>query len=223
MSFEAVKTYYNKIAKAYDTSRFENTYGDFIDRQERAYLKKHLTKSGVILNLGCGTGRFMEYASIGADFSEEMLAVAKTKFPDKNFVTSPAHQISIESNSVDTIICFHVIMHLSKEYTEEIFTEAHRILKPGGVFIFDYPSAKRRRAINYKAENWHGANAYTKKETSNLVGTRFKILKNKGVLFIPIHRFPKKMRSALFGFDQLMTSSPLKHYSSYMICKLEKV
>lgn len=227
MSFEAVKSYYNKIAEDYDTSRFENTYGDFIDRQERAYLKKHLAKprdqKGVILNLGCGTGRFMEFSTIGADFSEEMLAVAKTKFPDKQFLISPAHQLPIEDESVDTIICFHVIMHLSKEYTEEIFKEVHRILKPGGIFIFDYPSAKRRKSINYKAENWHGANAYSKKETSKLVGDRFKMLNTKGILFCPIHRFPKKMRGYLYGFDQLMTSSPLKQYSSYLICKIEKI
>lgn len=222
MSYEAVKSYYNKIANDYDTSRFENTYGDFIDRQERAYLKKHLPSGGIILNLGCGTGRFMEFSTIGSDFSEEMLVVAKAKFPHKNFIASPAHQLTLDSESVDTIICFHVIMHLSKEYTAEVFKEVHRILKPGGTFIFDYPSAKRRRAMNYKAENWHGANSYSKKETTNLVGDKFKLLNTKGVLINPIHRFPRKLRKSLYGFDQLMTSSPLKYYSSYIICQIEK-
>jgi len=70
-------------------------------------------------------------------------------------------------------------LHLSKEYTEEIFREAHRVLKPVGNFIFDYPSAKRRKAINYKSENWHGANSYTKSETTKLVEDRFKILNIK--------------------------------------------
>src|SRR6188472_438366 len=106
MSYDAVKDYYNKIAKDYDTSRFENTYGDFIDRQERRYLNKHLPKQGVILNLGCGTGRFMEYSTVGSDFSEEMLAVAKAKFPGKDFVTAPAHQLPFGDNSVDSVICF---------------------------------------------------------------------------------------------------------------------
>jgi len=95
MSFEAVKTYSNKTAKEHDISRFENTYGDFIDRQERAYLKKNLSKQGSILYLGCGTGRFMEYSTIGLDFSDEMLAVAKENFPNKKYITQPAHLTSM--------------------------------------------------------------------------------------------------------------------------------
>ena len=68
-----VKDYYNKIANDYDDSRFNNTYGRYIDSQERALISTVLKSQKLVLNLGCGTGRFMEYCSHGSDFSEEML------------------------------------------------------------------------------------------------------------------------------------------------------
>ena len=116
MSFEAVKSYYNKITTDYDTSRFENTYGDFINRQERVYRKKNLPKKGIFLNLGCGTGRFMEYPTIGVDFSDEMLALAKTKFPNKKYTTATAHLTTIDFNSVDSssaFMLYHYLVQIS--------------------------------------------------------------------------------------------------------------
>ena len=114
MASTEVKDYYNKIAKEYDSSRFDNTYGQFIERQERKFLDKHLLPGARILNLGCGTGRFMEYCSDGADFSEEMLTVAHQNYPNYSYHLCDAAKTPYEDNTFDAVICFHVIMHLSK-------------------------------------------------------------------------------------------------------------
>ena len=60
-------------------------------------------------------------------------------------------------------------MHLDKITTEEIFKEVYRILKPNGLFIFDYPSAERRKLTRDKQSNWHGANSYSKREISEVI------------------------------------------------------
>ena len=39
-----IKKYYDTLAQSYDSDRFENSYGKFIDTQERLYLKECLNK-----------------------------------------------------------------------------------------------------------------------------------------------------------------------------------
>lgn len=218
-----VRGYYNNIAPIYDTDRFKNSYGKFIDKQERRYLEKHLKSNGKTLNLGCGTGRFMEYSDVGIDFSLEMLKVAEKKYPDLLFHCADAATTPFENNQFDQIICFHVFMHLTIEETAAIFREVNRILKPGGKFIFDYPSSERRKITKYKASNWHGANDFTKPEIEKLIHSqKWKTVHKKGVLFFPIHKFPNWLRKTVFPIDQLISTSFLKHYSSYLIHIIEK-
>ena len=222
MSKEKVLNYYNDIAQSYDSSRFSNTYGNFIDRQERIFLDRGLTSKNT-LNLGCGTGRFMEYCSTGIDFSAEMLKVAKKNFPEGEYFLGSADTTLFNNDQFDNVICFHVLMHLTPKETEAIFREVNRILKPGRTFIFDYPSAEWRKLTRYKANNWHGGNAFRKKVMRELAHTQnWKEIKRKGVLFLPVHQFPKKLRKMVFGIDQLFTKSPFKQYSSYLIHALQK-
>lgn len=217
-----VKKYYDTLANEYDVSRFSNSYGEFINKQELDFLTKNISKETTTLNLGCGTGRFMEFCTHGYDISKKMIEEAKIKFPNKDFINGCASNTPYSKNTFDNIICFHVIMHLSQKDTEQIITEALRILKPGGKLIFDHPSFKRRRIIKYKAENWHASNEYSSKLIKKLVTKNWRIIKTKGILFFPIHRFPKKMRALLYSLDQLLTSSPLKEYSSYLIHSISK-
>lgn len=223
MSTDKVQKYYDEIAGEYDQSRFSNTYGRFIDRQERAFLDKVLKNANEVLNLGCGTGRFMDYSSTGIDFSSEMLAVAKEKYPEGNYFLGSADTTPFENNQFDAIICFHVIMHLTPEETAAIFREVNRILKPGGIFIFDYPSAERRKLTKYKAENWHGGNHFRLPEMNKMTSDQnWKLYLERGVLFLPIHRFPKSLRKIMFGIDQLAARSIFKRYSSYLIRAIQK-
>ena len=216
MSLNDVKTYYNKIANEYDKSRFENSYGSFIDRQERYFLHSHLKKTGTILSLGCGTGRFMEYATCGTDFSDEMIQIAKKNYPTKEFILASANDLPYEDNSIDAIFCFHVIMHLPEHYLKEILVEVFRVLKPGGQFVFDFPSANRRKKTSYNAANWHGASSYTIKQIKSFTKNYFANQKFRGFIFHPIHRIPVIFRPLVYPVDQLLNFSPLKTYSSYI-------
>ncbi len=194
MSKEKVQNYYNEIAENYDESRFSNTYGSFIDRQERNFLNTYLASKNT-LNLGCGTGRFMEYCSTGIDFSSEMLKVAEEKYPAGEYMLGNADTTPFDNDQFDAIICFHVFMHINSDETAAILREVNRILKPGGIFIFDYPSAERRKLTRYKSQSWHGGNAFKKRAMKNLIAAQnWKTVKRKGVLFFPIHQFPHKQR-----------------------------
>lgn len=213
--------YYNDLASTYDQNRFENTYGRFIDNQERGILNQLLTnKNELILDLACGTGRLLNYASIGVDASAEMIAIAKRKFPEKTFLQTKADQIPVEDNSIDSIISFHFFMHLDQNKISQILEESNRILKKGGRIIFDIPSRKRRNLLGYKKTNWHGASSLSMNDFK--VNSNFKIKRTFGVLFFPIHRFPDFCRKFLVPLDSFLANSFLKEYSSYLIVELEK-
>ncbi|AGC77385.1 3-demethylubiquinone-9 3-methyltransferase [Nonlabens dokdonensis DSW-6] len=216
--------YYDTIAKDYDKSRFANSYGDFIHRQEITFFDTFIGKEELEnhLDLGCGTGRFLDYANHGIDPSDKMLAVAKEKHPEKELQVASGTATRYENERFEKIYSFHVMMHLDKEVIQGIIKESHRILKTGGQLIFDFPSQKRRKLIHYKAANWHGATSLDLADMEKLAGNLFTIMYSQGFLFLPIHKFPVSTRKWFYGIDQLLCRSFLKSYSSYIAVILEK-
>ena len=91
-----IKNYYENLATTYDENRFANSYGQFIDHQERQILNRWIQKQATILDIGCGTGRFLEYATHGLDVSQNMLNEAQRKFPEKKLVASSATNTPFE-------------------------------------------------------------------------------------------------------------------------------
>lgn len=78
--------YYDQLAESYDHSRFDNSYGRYIDAQERRLLKHWLdqVQGGKILDLACGSGRLLHLATHGLDASPAMVRIAKQKHPGKD-------------------------------------------------------------------------------------------------------------------------------------------
>lgn len=221
---QEIKRYYNDLAATYDSNRFHNSYGKYIDHQERLFLRTFLSSraSGKILDLGCGTGRFLDMANFGVDISPNMIEIAKGKFPDKEIKEGSVSGIPFQDHFFDTIFSMHVIMHLDTEITEAFLEESHRKLNSGGRLIFDFPSKKRRRATNYDAGNWHAANHFSMEEILDMTASDWVLKNHRGILFIPIHRLPSLIRSFFTKIDSLLCRSFLKEYASYIIIELEK-
>ncbi len=216
-----IVNYYDNLAESYDENRFDNAYGKFIDRQERNLLDKLLTNdSEIILDLACGSGRLLNYANFGIDASPKMIDIAKQKYNNKSIFLADAEKTQFESNSIDTIFSFHFFMHLNQDKINKILEECDRILKNNGRIIFDVPSKKRRRLLNFKSNEWHGA--YSTSIAEQKLNQHFKVSRTFGFLFFPIHRFPKFTRKFLVKIDLLLANSFLKEYSSYLIFELKK-
>jgi len=218
MTPNTVITYYNDLAKDYDADRFGNSYGSYIDAQEKRALKRILKNvQGNTADLGCGTGRLMQFANVGIDGSEKMLAVAREKFADKTFICADIEKIPFEKDTFEALFSFHVLMHLDIAKARSVFAEACRILKPGGLLIFDHPSAKRRNIFRSGTKGWHGNTAYLLKDLKAMVSKNFEYKEHTGILFIPVHRLPKTMRPFFLGIDNFLCNSIFKGFASYNV------
>ncbi|KQT23817.1 methyltransferase type 11 [Chryseobacterium sp. Leaf405] len=219
----SILEYYNNLAKTYDENRFGNSYGKYIDRQERKFLasffknKKYLK----VLDLGCGTGRLLNFATHGADFSEEMLNVAQQKYPEKIVAKGEISGIPFH-DKFDCILCFHVIMHQNKDETKSFLNECYQKLNKNGTLIFDYPTKNRRKVVSQQ-EDWHANNSFTISEISQLSGNKFQLKNSTGILLFPIHRLPKSLRRYFLPLDILLCKTFLKNWASYQIAVLEKI
>jgi SAM-dependent methyltransferase len=95
---------------------------------------------GRVLVLGCGTGRTMiplqdkEFGVCGIDLNEEMVNKAKAK--GLSVTKADARNLPILSEQFDTVFFpWHGIDYVYPDIYPAV-KEAHRVLKPGGVFIF---------------------------------------------------------------------------------------
>ena len=221
---KSIQQYYDDLAPEYDADRFANSYGKYLHAQETQIMHKWL--SGIfpkeILDMGCGTGRFLKYAQYGVDISEGMLAEAKSKFPDKELKLASITNTPFTENTFQAIFSLHVFFHLEKEVIQQTIQEAYRILKPNGILIFDFPSKARREMINYQKEGWHGNTALSIDEIQQYIDGLFILEKSQGGMMLPVHRIPKSMRTSMRFVDTVLCNSFLKKWASYNFVFLRK-
>lgn len=201
--------YYDALAPAYDAERFQNSYGRFLDWQERQILDKYLPRDSLrVLDLGCGTGRLSNRADEGCDASARSLEFARKKHPQKQFQLADIVDLPYADESFDAVFCFHVFMHCEKKQIETALREAARVLRPGGVFIADVASAMRRRLRASRPDGWHGASALNSRSFAALAlraGLRKRAI--KGVMLLPVHRLPESLRGSLRVVDYALAAA----------------
>jgi SAM-dependent methyltransferase len=200
----AMIQYYDRLARTYDAERFGNSYGKFLDAQERATLARLLPmEAGSVLDLGCGTGRLTDFATHGCDASIESVKLASQRHLKKTFVGADVVSLPFLPDSFDAVFSFHVFMHLKPEAIGKVFAEVGRVLKPGAVFVADVASGFRRRLHPRRNSEWHGATSLTRREFQRLAEPAgLKLQTSVGIALIPIHRIPRRFRHSLANLDR---------------------
>ncbi len=104
-----------------------------------------------VLDLGCGEGYFARKLKqrgartiLGVDVSTEMIAAAKQRESREQlgieYVAGDASNLdSFGAESFDLVVAVFLFNYLSLEQTRHTMAEVHRVLRPGGRFVFAVP------------------------------------------------------------------------------------
>lgn len=142
---------YTVLAEYYDAiyrGRAERI-GEEIDFVEEIFRKDTEREVKRVLDLACGTGiptlelARRGYGVVGLDLHGEMLAIARKKAEGEGlkveFVQGNALEIDFEEEFDAVTMFFSSIMYFDDSAIQELFNSVKRALKPGGVFIADFP------------------------------------------------------------------------------------
>ena len=138
---------YEEFASVYDMFMEEIPYEKWLVNITQI-LKKEGIDDGLVLELGCGTGRFTElmasqgYDMIGVDSSMEMLEQALEKKTKSGLDILYLQQDMREFELYGTVkavisVCDSVNYILTEEDLEQVFACVNNYLDPEGIFIFD--------------------------------------------------------------------------------------
>ncbi len=137
---------YTGFAQVYDMFMDNVPYEAWCDYIKRE-LKKEKIEDGLVLELGCGTGRMTRllakagYEMIGVDVSEEMLMIAREaqESPDDILYLLQDMRDFELYGTVRAVVsvcdCMNYI--LEEEDLCKVFALVNNYLDPGGIFLFD--------------------------------------------------------------------------------------
>lgn len=130
-----VRTMFDRIAPVYDVMNRAMTMG--LDRRWRRFTAQAVVRPGdKVLDACCGTGdlalagRAVGGQVVGVDFSEAMLARARRKAPEMEWVQADAAALPFPDESFDAVTVGFGIRNLAD--LERGLRELARVLKPGG-------------------------------------------------------------------------------------------
>jgi ubiquinone/menaquinone biosynthesis C-methylase UbiE len=129
------------MASKYDSS----LEGNYTRAHKAELIKNVAVKDGdTILDVACGNGYLISELSkkakvnaFGVDLSENMIAVAKKRYPDITFLAQPSVPLSFKNESIDVITVSCAFHHF--EDPQGFADECMRTLKHDGVIYMAEP------------------------------------------------------------------------------------
>jgi len=186
--------YYDAEAKKYDDVRYATASGRRADIFHKKLLDEmvyaDLARDARLLELGCGTGRLLEYVASkgfhvhGIDVSEGMAEIARNRLAALETGTAEitvydGGVLPMDDDSFDAAYAI-LVVNLIPDY-QDTFQQVARVLRPGGTFFFNVPNLT---SIYFPVGCY--VNLRKKTTTSNTAGYRYS------------HWFsPKEWRAAL--------------------------
>ncbi len=143
----AVQTY-NKIAKIYS----ERTYPKIVQFQATKFMS--LLKGKKILDVGCGSGRDVEYflhegyEPIGIDLSENMLKEARKRVKAKNvFKKMDFTDLKFKEETFDGVWVMAALYHIPRKSVTDVLRGFNKVLKKGGLIYIAVEEGEGQKEV----------------------------------------------------------------------------
>jgi len=148
------KIAYDMVADGYARTLPDTSFEASLDRAIVDYFLERLHGSAV-LDAGCGTGRMMAYMTSrqpsvslsGVDLSAEMVRVAREAHPAVRIVEGDLSRLPFDAGEFDGVLAWYSIIHLPPRQLVDVFAEAHRVLRSGGLLLVGFQSGRGVRDI----------------------------------------------------------------------------
>jgi SAM-dependent methyltransferase len=108
-------------------------------------VKRFFIADGLTADIGCGSGREVAwlnasgFAAKGFDASEGLLAEARRRYPQFDFVRVELPDLhGIAADTFSNVLCETVIMHLGRADVARSVRRMLEIVKPGGIFYLSW-------------------------------------------------------------------------------------
>lgn len=150
---------YDEFAYFYDELNGEADY-EALYTHVHAQLERHGVGSGIVADLGCGTGDLTlmlaqaGYDMIGIDRSEEMLAVLREKAEELGvaarllLLRQDILALDLYGTIRAAVSTFDTLNHIGpKERFEQAIYRAAFFMEKGGVFVFDLNTPYKHRQV----------------------------------------------------------------------------
>jgi len=149
---EVTRNTYDVIASGY-TQKIKDLVADtWVGKFEKSLLDKFIDLipntseyTTRVLDIGCGYGKDTFYLSqqrgitaVGLDYSAGMLAEAHKAFPEVDFVQMDMRSLLFPDNYFGGVWANGCIYHIPKKDIKAVLAEVKRVLKPSGVFSFNF-------------------------------------------------------------------------------------
>lgn len=129
-----------------------------VDLVERIEVSEPLNN---VLEIACGTGRVTKHLAttlpsaanlVATDLNNDMLAIAKQVVTDRELTwqVADAHDLPFGDCSFDLVVCQYGVMFFGDK--PKAFAEINRILRPGGVFLFNTWHQLQYNALSQMAQ-----------------------------------------------------------------------
>lgn len=171
--YRALSAYRGERAHGYDATRFGNLKGRLVDVLEWRLIRRGLRNLGwtpadasTILDAPVGTGRMASRLAvagatvIGADVSEDMIEVARSKGAAQEYVVGRCESLPLADDAVDYVVCLRLFGHLPQDAKRSALREFARVARRGLVICFaaDTPWLNLRRSAQRRLgrplESW---------------------------------------------------------------------
>jgi ubiquinone/menaquinone biosynthesis C-methylase UbiE len=143
----------SNVPTGLDISQNADSYWRFLDLWERETALFH-SPDGVLLDLGCGTGRLTHYLSangknvVSVDYIHPALRILKEASSSSLCANMDNLALALKDESFTGVVSCRVLQSLpTAEEKERAVREIHRVLKRGGILVLTEGNPLRQKLV----------------------------------------------------------------------------
>jgi ubiquinone/menaquinone biosynthesis C-methylase UbiE len=132
---EKIREHYDTVADTYD-HHYDHHRGKKYHTHLSSHLLDALPRGGKLLDIGCGTGLFVEKyiknggCGTGLDISRGMVAKARRRLPGCEFLVGTGESLPFDDNTFDAVSSVLVFSYVKDP--DAMLSEVYRVMQPGG-------------------------------------------------------------------------------------------